>query len=173
MKLIALAILALTIVCNAQTAVQESQKKAIQEFPDLVDANSKLNKRFVVLVNAAKASDPQLLMHDDWPLTLARRAAADVGVAPAAAAAPASSGYVNPLAVTPGRTTISGTIFQRTADGIMVTTKRKGDSGDVWISGADGKEGTHISVTVVRDGVKSFGTVDGAERTIDAYKVVK
>ena len=37
----------------------------------------------------------------------------------------------------------------------------------------DGKEGTKITVSVVPDGVKSFGTVGGAERAIDAFKVVK
>jgi len=67
---------------SAQTPVQvqESQKTAIALYPDLAVARSKFNQRFLELVAAQRASDASFFQKDDWPLLIAQRTAADLGL---------------------------------------------------------------------------------------------
>jgi hypothetical protein len=77
---------------------------------------------------------------------------------------------LNPVA---GATTITGTVKQRTAEGLLIQTRLKGDGGLVWLTGHDAKEGTRISLQAVKDGTFDYGAVSGAAKTVDAYRVVK
>ena len=53
-------------------SVVEWQKKAIQEFPDLADPKSELNKKFVARVNELKKSKPAYFKNPKWPYQLAK-----------------------------------------------------------------------------------------------------
>jgi len=77
------------------------------------------------------------------------------------------------LAPVAGATTITGTVKQRTAEGLLIQTRMKGDGGLVWLTGHDAKEGTRISLAAVKDGAFDYSAVSGAAKTIDAYKAVK
>lgn len=71
----------LLIAASAQDTVEKSQAEAIRLYPHLAQKDSPLNKAFVALHQQATRTNPQLLANPDWPLTLARQAAASLGIA--------------------------------------------------------------------------------------------
>ncbi len=86
------------ISATAQDAVQKANAEAIRIYPALAQKDSPLNKAFVALYAQAKQSNPKLLATPDWPLTLARQAAASLVVAPNVAQ-PAVQAVEEPKAV--------------------------------------------------------------------------
>ena len=70
----------------AQDAADKARAEAIRLYPELSKKDSPLNKAFIALHQQATQTDPKSLTKPDWPLTLAREAAASVGIAPLAPA---------------------------------------------------------------------------------------
>jgi glutaredoxin len=57
----------------------EGRAQAALLYPELATPDSEVNKKFVALFNETQSSDPGLLSHPDWPLTLVERAVAATG----------------------------------------------------------------------------------------------
>jgi len=72
-----------------------------------------------------------------------------------------------------GRVTIGGIVIQRTASGLLVQTRKRGDAGQVWIKDFDAKEGVSITVACRRVGTFEFQSVGFGLRTLDCYEVIK
>ncbi len=189
-------VLLVTLPAVAQTDVAQAQAEALRLYPELGVAGSRFNKRFVKRVTALKAGEDPMMQRTDWPLVIAKQVAAEIGLDPVGKTPvpvekkepfqpgttlldkegstslkrPATGHEAdNPLAVVPGRKTISGTVFQRTADGLLVSIRGE----RIWLSGFDAKQGQKISVPAVKSGTHSYIEVSGAERLVDAYEALK
>lgn len=84
-----------------------------------------------------------------------------------------SSAIAGALDAPVGRVTIGGIVVQRTADGLLVQTRAKGDAGQIWIRGYDAKEGASITLACKRAGTFSFESVGRGSRTLDCYEPFK
>lgn len=160
-----------------QAAAVISQQQAVAAYPELADANSKFNQLFRAKLQAARAGADPRLSRDDWPMVLAVETARDLGPrtlldkeGSTDLQRPATGHMAdNPLAVVPGRKTISGTVFQRTASGLLVSIRGE----RIWLTGYDAKEGQKITIPAVKSGTHSYVEVSGAERLVDAYKALR
>lgn len=56
-------------------AAGEARKRALQNYPELGVAGSKMNRDFLAAVEEAKHREPTLLKRSDWPMVLAQRVA--------------------------------------------------------------------------------------------------
>lgn len=70
---------------------------------------------------------------------------------------------------TPGVITISGTVYRRWEDGLVIQTRMKGDGGLIFLTGMDAKMGAKISAKAMLVGKHEFF----AGRMLDAYKIVQ
>ncbi len=159
-------------LCQAQTPMQESQKNAIKLFPDLGVPGSKLNKRFLELVEATKRSDPQMMQRDEWPMTVARQAAADTGATPATPAEPEPQAVKTGVSLgqaPAGYVTVHGKVVQRTADGLLIQGQKSGPTGQFWLKGFDSQEGKTITASARKVAPFAFTAVSGEARMLDCY----
>jgi cytochrome c5 len=93
----------------AVALAQDWQKKAVEQYPDLVVAGSPLSKKYRALYHERLRTNPAYFRLPQWPMLLAREAAAQVGAqpstqTPAAPAAPATDVVASePPEITAGR----------------------------------------------------------------------
>jgi len=193
------ALLAIGFVVNAQNleTVSLSQAEAVREFPALGQAGYNFNKRFVERFNSLKTAGDSLLVRDDRPLVLAKQFGIELGIDPlvslaASAAAPTPTPWKphgTMLDPHPSEGTmldsgngvakkyfVSGTVIQRTADGLLIECNRGGGAGyeqpkgDGWLVGKNAPEGEAIRTTAAKLGTYTYATVDGAERMVDEFQ---
>ncbi len=91
MKLITLALLATLTTLHAAPAPAQTaerwQAAAVQKYPALKEAGSPLNKQFLAVIAAKRASEPGFFKQPDWPMRAADMAQEEVLAADAAAEA--------------------------------------------------------------------------------------
>ncbi len=156
----------------AQTPMLESQKEAIRLYPDLADKESKFNKLFVQRISARKVSDPSFLQRDDWPLSVAKRVAAELGAANITAPAPAVNSQVAKMPIDPAnRLGVSGEVIQRLTEGTLVKSSGvavggwRGLRGVVLVRGHEATMGEKVKLTVFPSGTFTYTSTDGGENT--------
>ena len=66
-----LAFFCTTLSVFSQETVEEWQKKAVTDFPELGQSGSLLNLKFVQMVNSLRISNPSFFKDPKWPYTLA------------------------------------------------------------------------------------------------------
>jgi len=85
--------------------VAETQKQALEKYPELTRPDSTFKKVFALLYEHAKRENPALLAKTDWPLVLARRTAAALGMQEPEEAPPAEpTSATVPTGKSPGTT---------------------------------------------------------------------
>ena len=77
-------------------SVPDSQQEALRIYPALRDSGSALNLRFVARVKSLRAGNDPLLQSADWPLTVARQVATELGIVAALPAPDIGIPYVDP-----------------------------------------------------------------------------
>ena len=70
-----LAVFSLHAPVMAQTAA-DSQKQAVEKYPELAKEGTPLHSKFIELYRQAKETNPTFLQNPDWPITLADKASA-------------------------------------------------------------------------------------------------
>ncbi len=61
----------------SKSEVQKAQQEAMRLYPELAEAGSALNEKFLAAVKQARKSDPALFERADWPLHIAKQVAND------------------------------------------------------------------------------------------------
>jgi cytochrome c5 len=104
-RVVALCVMLFTVAALAQ----DWQRKAAEMYPDLGVANSPLNKKYRALYQERLRTNPAFFRLPQWPVLLAKEAAAQVGAQTAAqtpaapVAAPVPAGPSEPPAIVAGR----------------------------------------------------------------------
>jgi hypothetical protein len=70
-----LALFSLLASALAQTAA-DSQKQAVEKYPELAKEGTPLHSKFIELYRQAKETNPTFLQNPDWPITIADKASA-------------------------------------------------------------------------------------------------